>query len=189
HSGNEYEGLLGRPDPVPLATMGEILRQTPGPWVDSDLEGVIPEPYIVVAPIHVEGIAPGFYRYRAGHHELIPVYRGPEAEALLTRKIVHTNGIRVDSLAFCAFVVTPTDQALAAAGARAYRLLHLRAGAAAQRAGLAAAAHDLFCRPNLTYLPVLAEQLLGLSGSDHTVIHQLLFGRNHYRGWRFDLSL
>ncbi|MDB4897764.1 MAG: oxidase, partial [Firmicutes bacterium] len=47
HSGNEYEGLLGRPDPISLATMGEILRQTPGPWAGSDLAGVIPDPYIV----------------------------------------------------------------------------------------------------------------------------------------------
>jgi SagB-type dehydrogenase family enzyme len=207
-SGAEHEGLMGRPTPIELSVLSRILYEVgstfaspgsgsnqpsstpaePALALETDFHHLLAT-YLVVAPIHVNGLATGFYRYRPETHSLTLLADGPDVAHLITHKLIHSKGINSASLSFHLYMVTSTDEIFAAAGARAYRLMHLWAGALAQRAGLAAADFDLFCRPNLTFLTTEFERALGLSGLDQTVINQVIVGRNQFRGWRYDLSL
>lgn len=188
NSGREYRGLTARADPIDLGTLATLLREPTRPPAESDLELTIPVPDLVVAPIQVDGLPVGFYHYRRERHDLLPLYVADDARERLI-DVTATTGVNIASLSFQVFMVVPTDRAFAAAGARAFRLLHQRAGALTQRLGLLAAAFGLFCRPFLAFDTVKAERLLGITGSDQVVIYHALIGRNQYQGWQLDLSL
>lgn len=188
NSGGEYRGLCARSSPVSQNTLATVLEPVAAPETASDMNDVFPSPYLMVAAIQVEGLPVGLYRYVPEGCELLQVYASGDAGHRLAEQLIG-NGVTPEYLAFRVYVIAPTQEAFNRAANRAYRLLHMRAGAISQRISLAAAEQGLFCRPFLSIDEAECERTLGLTGTDHVILSHLLIGSNRYRGWICDMSL
>ena len=124
----------------------------------------------------VSGVAPG--RYLLTGDGLRLVEPGDVVPAL--EQIGRTEGrvsMNFRTVAFTAYLAVRRGAAVARYGEDAFRRLHLVAGAAAHLLSVVAARHGQSARVHNGYDAGTAGRLLGLDGTDETVLFQIAVGR------------
>lgn len=132
--------------------------------------------YCAVHRVH--GVAPGWYRYLAGPHALLPVGAGADPGcARQVQEALFAASFNAELAAFTVHVVTPLDWR-GAVGARPYREQQLAVGAAVEglTLGAAAAAEDLSGHAVLGFDVTAMDRAYGLEGSGSGTQAQVCVG-------------
>ena len=152
-------------DPVPLAALSSILADMAQP---SQLSDAI---RINLVVNRVDGLAPGVYRYRAGH-TLERVRGGDQAAAAQSAALSQ----EVIGNAAVVLVLSAEREAMLAEGARGYRHGFLEAGMIGERWLLGAVARGLAACPVGAFYDDEAAALIGVDRQRQWVLHFAALG-------------
>lgn len=131
------------------------------------------ETYLVVN--RAQGLEPGIYHYEIESHSLALLKNGDFSEAV-TRAALNQETVGAADIVFIWSAVF--ERSKRRYKERAYRYIYIEAGHIAQNLALAAAALSLGSCPVGAFIDDEMNNLLGLDGSDESVIYTTALGRS-----------
>jgi len=123
----------------------------------------------------VAGIAPGFYRYLASLHYLVPLHLGEDGAQRAAAAALNQEHVARSAATF--FWVVVTERMIWRYGERGYRYLHLDAGHVCQNLYLAAEAIGCGVCAIGSFDDEATNRLLGLDGAEQFVIYMATVGK------------
>lgn len=188
NSGYGPYGLTPDPRPVPRAWSEEAMQLALHPYA-SDLTpagSARPAVAIHMTPIRVEGLPQGAYRFEPDQAVSTPVWTGPVAH-LLQDSYLFQDTVNMLTHSLVWYLSVDLNEGFARWGPRAYRIMLLEAGLAAQWLSLCCATEERFARCSCSYDEQKTDRMLDLVEGASSAVYQVMVGHNRYRGFRFDL--
>lgn len=188
NAGGGFNGLAPDPVPLPGPLVSQAMAAALGPYRHDSGAWPAMRPCVALhaAVLRVEGVEPGVHRYRPETGQLELVRRGMNPLALHKTYLV-PDTVNVAAHGLVWFLSTDVRETFSRWGARGYRILLLEAGLVMQWLSVSMSGRDQFARASLSYAERPVERMLGLVGTPHTVLYQLLVGTTRFHGYRLDL--
>ena len=172
-------------DPLPAADLGALLAAGQDGAITSEATPAGVRLTTLYAFVnHVEGVAPGAYRYHPAEHALEPVVTGPQGRFLQDNYFL--SNYNMEQAGAVIVPTVRTHAVLDALGARGYRLVNATVGAVSQATYTAAAALDVGCGVALGFDNISFIEALGLEESGEKPL--LVMAVGHERGSEGDFG-
>ncbi|WP_137294426.1 SagB family peptide dehydrogenase [Nocardioides dongxiaopingii] len=178
-------------DPMPAEELGALLAAGQAGAVASeatpsgaDARGITT---LYAFVNHVEGVAPGAYRYHPAEHALEPVVAGGQGRFLQDNYFL--SNYNMEQAGAVIVPTVRTHAVLDAVGSRGYRLVNATIGAVSQATYTAAAALDTGCGVALGFDNISFIELLGLEESGEKPLLVMAVGRERGSEGDFGSSL
>lgn len=175
-------------DPMPLADLGALLAAGQAGAISTEATPSGTRLATLYAFVnHVDGLAPGAYRYHPESHSLELVVPGSQGRFLQDNYFLSNYNLEQAGA-----VIVPTVRThavLDAVGARGYRLVNATVGAISQATYTAAAALDVGCGVALGFDNISFIEALGLEESGEKPLLVMAVGRERGRPGDFWSSL